>query len=195
MVCNQTGAANEETVYAIDFEITGGGVFVDGAPIQNWDVGGGVGAIELGDVFANEAFGLDDVDWLGGLSVFVATDSPDWFVGNNNFIDVFFANFVQTVDELTIDGSASFAVFAFESGLTDAENWSDIAADGGGDFLGDIFFGFVEEIAAFGMADDGVIYEAAELGEGYFASVCAIIAPVEILSCELELAAVNLQRE
>ena len=43
------------------------------------------------------------------------------------------------------------------------------------------------------MSDDSVIYETADLTEGYLASVCAIFAPVEVLRGEFELAAVYLE--
>ena len=87
------------------------------------------------------------------------------------------------------------AVFALKGGFTDAENRGDIVANCGGNFLGDVGFGFVEDIAAFGMANNGIIYETAELRESDLACVCAIIAPVEILSGELELATINLKRK
>ena len=54
-------------------------------------------------MFANEVFDLDDVDGFSWLSIFIAANSPDWFVSDNNFIDIFGADFMEAAGELTID--------------------------------------------------------------------------------------------
>ena len=85
---------------------------------------------------------------------------------------------MKTISELAIDGLSGFAVSAFKSGFADAENRGQTVAKGSGDFLGDIFFALVENVAAFGMANNGVIDESANLSDGRFAGVGAIITPV-----------------
>lgn len=45
-------------------------------------------------MFANEMFSFDDINRCGWFGVFITADSPDWLVGDDNFIDIFFADFV-----------------------------------------------------------------------------------------------------
>lgn len=146
-------------------------------------------------MLADEIFGFDDIDWLSRSGILVATNRPDWFVGNNNFVDILGAYFVKAASELAINRCASLAVFALKGGFADAENWSDAVANCGSNFLRDVGFGFVEDIATFGMTNDSVVYETSKLSEGDFASISAVIAPVEILGRKLELASIDLEGE
>ena len=64
---------------------------------------------------------------------------------------------------MTIDGGGGFAVFALDGSFANAENRGNIVAEGGSDFLSNVFFGFVKDITAFGMTNDSIIDEAANL--------------------------------
>ena len=99
---------------------------------------------------------------------------------------------MEAISKLAIDGSGGFAVFTLHGGFADTENGGEVIADSGGDFFGDVFFGFVEDVATFGMANNGIVNEATKLRHGCLAGECAIVAPIEILSSKLELAAVDL---
>ena len=41
---------------------------------------------------ANNLDGGVDVGWLSWFGIFIARDSLEWFVSDNNFVDVFFAD-------------------------------------------------------------------------------------------------------
>ena len=195
MVSNQTCVADQEAIDAVNREVAGCGVFVYGTAIEDRDVLGGLRVITTSDVFSDELLSFFDIGWAGWLCAFVTADSPNWFVGDNNFVDIFGANLAEAGGELIVNGSFGFAVFALESGFADAENRGEAVADGGGDFLSDDFVCFIEDVAAFGMADDNVVYEAADLGRGDLAGVGTIILPVTVLSGEFKLAAIDLERE
>lgn len=139
--------------------------------------------------------GFGDIGGFGGAGIFVARDGPHWFVGDNDFVDIFGADIEEPFVELAGNGRFGFAIFAFESSFADAENWCYAVANSGSDFFADVFIGFAEDVATFGMSDDGIIDETANLGDGGFASEGAKIAPIKVLGGEFELTTVYLQRE
>ena len=146
-------------------------------------------------MFTNECLSFFDIGRFGRTSIFVARDGPDWFVGNNNLRNIFFADFVKTVGELAIDSRGSFAVFAFHGGFADAKNRGKAIAESGGNFLSDVFFGLIKDITAFRVANDGIIDKTAKLRDGCFAGESAIVAPIEVLGGKFELSTVDLKRE
>ena len=86
------------------------------------------------------------------------------------------------------DDVGGFAEISFIFGLADADDRGDIVAEGGGDFLLDDFVGLVIEVAAFGMADDGIFDNTAKLISGNFAGVGAKIISGDVLRSEFNLA-------
>lgn len=177
----------------MDFEIALGGAGVDGATVEDGDVFASFFAEEFGDMFANEGDHFGDIVGRGGLGVFVAGDGPDGLVGDNDFINVFFADIGEAAVELVEDSRFGFAVFSFGGGFANTEDRGEVVTNGGGDFGANVFVGFVEEVATLGVANEGVVNEAAELRDGGFAGIGAVIAPVEVLGGKFELATTNLE--
>ena len=127
------------------------------------------------------ADGVGDVFGGGELGVFGARDGPDRLVGDKDFADVFGGDFGEAADELVVEDEVGFAKVAFVGSFADAEDGGDVVPEGGGDFLADVAVGFAEDVATLGMADEGVVYDAAELVGGSFAGKGTEVAVVEVL--------------
>ena len=97
---------------------------------------------------------------------------------------------MKTIGELAVDSGGSFAIATFHGSFADAKDRGNVVTQCGGNFLGDVFLGLIEDVAAFGVADNGIIDKATKLRNGSFASESAVIAPVEILCGKLELTTV-----
>lgn len=191
----QTGVADEEAVDALDFEVAGGSARIDGAAIEDGNIGASGVTVEFGDVFTDKDGDVGDIVGFGGFGVFVTTDSPDGFVGDDNFINIFFAEVGQAAVELIINNRAGFAVFVFGGSFAKTEDWGEAAPNSGGDFGADIFIGFMKKVAAFGVTDESIVNKAAKLRNRGFAGVSAEVAPIKVLGGEFELATIELQRE
>ena len=144
-------------------------------------------------MFADKCLSFFNVGYSGRAGILISRDCPYRLVGDNDAVNIAVADFIQTVGELAINCSGGFAIFAFHCGFADAENWRNVVTQGGGDFLGDIFFGFIEDMTTLRMADDSIINEASDLRNGCFAGEGAIVAPVEVLSGKFELSTIDLE--
>ena len=102
---------------------------------------------------------------------------------------------MKPFDELIMDGAISFAVFALERGFANTKDRGNVVANGSGNFILDVFVALIKDVATLGVADESIIDKATKLRDGNFAGVSAIIAPVEVLCGEFELAAIDLERK
>jgi hypothetical protein len=88
-----------------------------------------------------------------------------------------------------------FASGALACGFTNTQYWTNMIANSGLYFITSIFVRFVKDMAALGVTNECIVSNAAELRGGDFASIGAVIAPVEVLYGKFKLSAVNLQTE
>ena len=98
-----------------------------------------------------------DVFGLVGGGGFAGADGPDGFVGDDDLRDLFGGEVVEAGVDLAGDDGGDLVGFALDEGLADAHDWDEVVVEGGLYFLVDGLVGFVEVLAAFGVADDDVI--------------------------------------
>ena len=102
---------------------------------------------------------------------------------------------MKSFDELIMNGAIGFAIFALERGFANTKDRGNVVANGSGNFFLDVFVALIKDVATLGVADESIIDKATKLRDGNFAGVSAIIAPVEVLCGEFELAAIDLERK
>ena len=91
------------------------------------------------------------------MGVSGGADGPNWFVGDDDFVDVLGGDFREATEQLIADDVGSFAKSAFGTGLANAENGRDVIAQGSGYGKADLLVAFVENLAALGMADNAIV--------------------------------------
>ena len=195
MVGDEAGAADEQAVHAGDGEVGAGVGGIDAATIKNRQGFSNVGAVGVGQELAKifkrggDLFGGSEMSAGGGA------DGPDGFVGNDDAAEVFGGDFGEAAEQLVTQDIVGLAEGVFGGGFAEAEDGGDLVAEGGGDGGADVFVGEMEELAAFGVTDNTIIYQAAQLGAGNLAGVGTEIVRVGGLSGEADFLAVGLERE
>jgi len=152
-------------------------------------------AIGRGECATDKASHVGNFIGRGDTAASRRADSPDWLVCEDDFRDIFGRDFGKATEELVTENIFGLAESALGLSLTKEKNWGDLVADGGGNGCADVLVAFVAELATFGMADETIIDDAAELSAADRASVWPKIAGAGGLGGETDLFAVGLERE
>lgn len=85
---------------------------------------------------------------------------------------------------MVAENVSGFTVTTLAGGLAETDDGGEIGAEGGGDFSADVFLGLAEKQATFGMADEDIINDRAELGDGGLTGKGTIIVGTDVLGTE-----------